>query len=117
MKKVLSVCGFPVMVLGCAAEAEVYPRAQASTVALVGSSCELSSAPSEKETVIEHPESCGEGVCLSMRGSAPSCSCRCSGPAEGLPLCDCPNAFHCQDEVVASISAGNVYAGGYCVAD
>ena len=109
----------PLLLAACSGEAELYGGAQASTLEVVGTSCEIASQRQPGEVVIEHPEECGDAdaVCLGQGLSPAVCSCRCSGPEDGLPLCDCPSAFHCEDELILELEVGGAYAGGYCVAN
>jgi hypothetical protein len=104
-------------VAGCATDAEVFDKTSAAVSELVGDACPLGSPPGENEVVIEHPEECGDAVCLGVGEQDSHCSCRCSGPEDGLPLCACPDSFHCQDDLIADLNLGSYYAGGYCVAD
>ena len=110
----LFVCA-PGALFGCSGEAELFDKSSAAISDLVGESCELSATPSGNEVVIEHPEVCEETVCLGVGDEPSHCSCRCSGPENGLPLCACPSAFHCQDDLIIDLQLGSYYAGGYCV--
>lgn len=62
------------------------------------------------------PSGPGSTTCVSQedRDERVFCSCRCSsgGGDSTLPLCTCPEAFHCVDLLT---QGGDAVRGGYCV--
>jgi hypothetical protein len=115
--KALSAAWMLLALAACSGEAELFTEAQATTLALVGDECPLSGDPAAGEVFVEHPAECGDAVCLGLGTAPATCSCRCSGEEGGSPLCECPAAYHCEDELIAELTAGSAYAGGYCVSD
>lgn len=105
---------------GVVVEREIFPRANDAMVEHAGEACELG-VVGEKETVVDQDPYCGPGYCVGQ-GDQPwtvdgqgICTCRCSGPKETGPFCDCMEGFVCK-ELVKELGALNVdWAGSYCV--
>lgn len=67
----------------------------------------------------------GEQVSVDVRPHAPRtrpedhvyCSCRCGGPPEHAPFCDCPSGMRCDELVPYGVTESVAFfgAGAYCV--
>lgn len=90
-----------------------------------GEPCQASENAGHGETLVEDaPEQCGgEQVCFSIGenddGITPdsgTCSCRCDGPRDGRPICQCLEGFVCMT-AFANLSNEDGEPDAYCVAE